>query len=368
MDRTIGCELFFDGDVMRRSVRVIVEDGRIVALEDTTRSPDHHLVAPGLVDVQMNGLDDVDVGAADSVDLARLDGLLLAEGTTDWLGTIVTAPLERMSRTVAVLDRTFRDGAATGMIGVHLEGPFLGRAPGAHRVADIVPPDAGWIASLPSCVRLVTLAPEQNGAVAAVELLVRAGIAVSLGHSRPDRSQYEAAVTAGASMVTHLFNGMSGVHHRDGGLALWALLDARITTGLIGDGVHVAPDAVRLAFAVDEGRRVCLVSDSVAHRSAGASARGVALVDGAPRLPDGTIAGSATPLSACVRRTVRDAGVDLTAALRAATAVPARLLGRHDLGSVRPGAVARLTLWDEDLRVVETVRGLQSARARLPHP
>ncbi len=367
MDRTFGCGLFFDGEILHRDVRVVVEDGSVAALEPLSGLADVHLVAPGLVDVQMNGFDDVDVAAAAPGDLARLDEHLLAEGTTDWLGTIVTAPLDRMARVIGGLHAALDDGAAPGMVGVHLEGPFLGRAPGAHRIADIVPADATWIAALPSSVRLVTLAPEQTGAKAAVEHLVGAGVVVSLGHSRPGRTQYETAVAAGATMVTHLFNGMSGVHHRDGGLALWALVDPRVTVGLIGDGVHVAPEAVRLAFSVDAGRRVCLVSDSVAHRSVGAAARGVSLVDGAPRLPDGTLAGSASPLSACVRRTVRDAGVDLGAALRAATTVPARLLGRHDLGVVRRGGTARLTVWDEDLRVVETVRGLQSARARLPH-
>ncbi len=366
MDRTLRCGLFFDGEVLRRGATIRLENGRVAAVEDLVGEPDHHLVAPGLVDVQMNGFDDVDVATASPGDLARLDDMLLELGTTDWLGTIVTAPLGRMTRIVHGLDLAIRNATAPGMIGVHLEGPFLGRAPGAHRIRDIVAADADWLGSLPATVRLVTLAPEQTGAISAIEQLRSAGVVTSLGHSRPDRGRYEAAVGAGATMVTHLFNGMSGVHHRDGGLALWALTDPRVTLGLIADGVHVSSDAVRLAFAVDGGRRVCLVSDSVAHRSTGAVSRGVGLVDGAPRLPDGTIAGSAAPLSMCVRHAVLGASVDLAVALRSATSVPARVLGRPDLGSVRPGDPVRLSVWDKDLRVVETVRGLQSARAHRP--
>ncbi|MEN9793447.1 MAG: hypothetical protein RL330_1525 [Actinomycetota bacterium] len=367
MDRTLRCRLLFDGVTMRHNVAVRVVGGTVASVEELHGEAELALVAPGLVDLQMNGFDDVDVAVAAPDDLARLDEHLLGAGTTHWLGTIVTAPLDRLTRVIAGLDEACRDGAAPGMVGIHIEGPFLGRAPGAHRVRDIVPADADWLAALPPSVRLVTLAPEQNGAIAAVEQLRSAGVVASLGHSRPDRDEYSAAVEAGASMVTHLFNGMSGVHHREGGLALWALTDPRVIAGLIADGVHVAPDAVRLAFLVDGGRRICLVSDSVAHRSDGALARGVTVEDGAPRLPDGTIAGSVTPLSSCVRRAVRDAGVELTSALRSATSVPAGLLGRPDLGSVRVGEVAHLGIWDDDLRVVETVRGLQSARARLPH-
>ena len=152
-------------------------------------------------------------------------------------------------------------------------------------------------------------------------------------------------------MVTHLFNGMSGVHHRDDGLALAALLDDRVTVGVIGDLVHVSTAATRLAFRAKRGRGVVLVSDTVAWNSEWASARGVSVVDGAPRLADGTLAGSCTELAECVRR-VHDAGVDLPTVLRAATLAPAETIGAAFAGRVREGESCDILAFDTDLRLV----------------
>jgi len=190
----------------------------------------------------------------------------------------------------------------------------------------------------------MTLAAENPGAGEAVsELMKKPGMRVSIGHSRPTRAEFEAALTRGASSVTHLFNGMSGLGHRDPGLAAWALLDERVWCGLIADGAHVAPEMLDLAFRV-AGDRITLVSDSVAWRN---SNLGSTFVDGVPRLPDGTLAGSAITLGRSIDVCV-DAGVPWFDALRAASSNVADFLGLDDRGHLAQGRRADIVAFAED--------------------
>lgn len=362
MSISYTAEKFFDGEDLHHSTRITIDDGIVTSIEPFSGTPEFPLLSPGFIDVQMNGFRAVDVSLASHQDFARLDRELLACGTTSWLATIVTAPLDRLSRSLQQLDGYVSE-KSTGCLGVHIEGPFLGNAPGAHNPAWIIPFDSEWLATLPSTVRLMTVAPEQSNAVSFISQLSSAGIVVSLGHTRASFAEFDNAVGAGASMATHLFNGMSGVHHRDDGVALFALNDSRVIAGLIADLSHVSPQAVRLAFAAKGPSGICLVSDSVAWESEWAQRRGVQLRDGAPRLADGTLAGSSTPLAQCVQRVVQECGVPLVDALTAATATPARLLGYPQLGRVVIGQRADLVLFDEQLSVVEAHRGLVSIRA-----
>ena len=350
----LTAETFFDGHLLHGPSRIEHdESGTVVSITAHHGTTDHRLICPGFVDLQMNGWDDVDVAGADATDLARLDSLLWNEGTAHWLGTIVTAPLAAMS---SAIDRLADARPTTpGMLGVHTEGPFLGGRPGAHDTRHIVGADPEYIASLSDAVRLVTLAAENDGAVAAIRALVARGCLVAIGHSSPTQDQWDRAVRAGASMVTHLFNGMSGIHHRDGGLALWALVDERITCGLIADGHHVRDEIVRLAFSAAPGR-IVLVSDSVAWRSAWAVSRGLAIDTGVAMLPDGILAGSSTSLRGCVKRAVQHAGVPLADALRAATSAPAELIGATGAGSIRIGARADMIALDHRFEVAERYR------------
>lgn len=353
---------FFDGVSLRHNVRVQTENGIVVGIEDLVGIPSHYLVAPGFIDVQMNGFASVDVASASVEEFRNLDEELLRKGTTSWLATIVTAPLERMSMSLRLIEQSM-NATSTGCLGAHVEGPFLGGAPGAHNPAWIIPFDSAWSETLPSIVRMMTMAPEQSGVISeAIPALRERGITVSLGHTRASHQEFTAAVEAGARMVTHLFNGMSGVHHRDGGIALSALVEHRVVVGLIADLCHVAPDAVNLAFKSKGPSGVCLVSDSVAWESEWAQRRGVQIRDGAPRLQDGTLAGSCTPLAECVRNAVVLCGVPLVDALSAATRTPADLLGFPQKGRIVVGQQADLVVLDEELSVVEARRGLVSIR------
>lgn len=338
---------------------VEVEGDRITAVRSGGRAPPAVTVVPGFVDLQVNGMDDLDVSVADGTDWERLDQLTAATGVTAWLPTLVSRPLDRYA---APLERIAAAGRRAGprpvVLGAHLEGPFLGDRPGAHPPELLVDPDPGWIDALPDVVRLVTLSPERAGALAAVETLVRRGVVVSLGHSGAELTLARAAVDAGATMVTHLFNAMGPLHHRAPGIAGAALADDRVTAGLVADLVHVHPALVTTAFRTKGPEHLALVTDAVAWRSGRAADRDVRLRDGAPRLADGTIAGSALTMDQAVRNVVDRAGVSVAAAVRAASTTPADVLGDPTRGRVAVGARADLVvLDDDDLTVRRTLVG-----------
>lgn len=330
------------------------------AIEDIRTPGDFYLISPGFVDVQMNGYESWDVSVCDTDDLIALDERLAQLGTTNWLGTIVTAPLQQLSSSLQSLHDSWISHRINGFAGVHVEGPFLGKAPGAHNPKWIVPVDNAWLQQLPESVRLVTLAAEQEHAPEAIRVLNDKNICVSLGHSQPTYDQFNAGLLAGARMVTHLFNGMSGVHHREDGLALMALTSDAVVAGLIADMVHCSPAAVALAFRAKPDGSIVLVSDSIAWQSEWATARHVHVENGAPRLPNGTLAGSSSTLAQCIANTVRTAGVPLQSALRAATSAPASVVGLSDAGHITVGKSADVVALDASLSVVKTWRRLPS--------
>lgn len=332
--------------------RVHVSGGVITELEPVDAVATDRILSPGFVDLQVNGIDDVDVASADDADWDRLDALLLAQGVTTWCPTLVTMPLARYERPLARIAAAMARPAAVRptIAGVHLEGPFLGGAAGAHPVDQIIDIDLEWLAALPSHVRMMTVGAEQSVAPEAIAALVARGCLVSVGHTRADEAQFDAAVTAGARLTTHLFNGMSGVHHREPGVAVFALTNPSVCASLIADGIHVHPRVLRLAFQSLGPDRAVLVTDSVAWRSGRVGEIGMALRDGAPRLPDGTLAGSAVTMDAAIRVCVA-AGVPLEHALRAASTNPAALLGDDDRGAIAVGRRADLVALSPDLQL-----------------
>lgn len=336
-------------------VRVVVDGARLVAVRRRRRvrgAATERLLSPGFVDLQVNGIDDVDVATASGDDWNLLDAHLVAQGVTSWCPTLVSSPLTAypasLERIAAAARRAPRAGRPN-ILGAHLEGPFLGAAPGAHRREHLVPIDLTWLQSLGDGIALVTLGAEQSDAAAAAAALRRSGIAVAIGHSAATAEQFSSVVAAGAGLVTHLFNGMTGLHHRSPGVAAFALTCRDVAASLVADGVHVHPLMLRLAFDL-LGARAVLVTDAVAWRAGTAR---LAIVDGAPRLPDGTIAGSILTADRAVRTCV-DAGIPLAAALHAATAAPARVLGRGDIGVLVAGARADLVALDANHLVTET--------------
>ena len=217
----------------------------------------------------------------------------------------------------------------------------------------IVPIDLDWLAALPEHVAVVTLAPEQPDAVAAIALLRARQVLVSIGHTTADDAAVQAALSAGAGLATHLFNGMTGLHHRDPGVAASVLAHPTVAASLIADAVHVHPRMLLLAARLLGPDRMVLVTDAVAWQRGSVGPVQLELRDGAARLSDGTLAGSAVPMDASIRVCV-EAGIALDHALRAASTVPARLLGRTDRGAIQPGCRADLVALTPDLHVEQT--------------
>jgi N-acetylglucosamine-6-phosphate deacetylase len=335
---------------------VAVEGGRVVAIEPTTEPVPNRTIAPGFVDLQVNGIGAIDVAGATGTDWDELDRALLAQGVTTWCPTLVTAPLDAYAaRLTSIGDAAQRpDAVRPAIAGAHLEGPFLGGAPGAHPRDLIRAPDLDWLRALPPIVKVVTLAPEVPGAVAAVESLVARGVLVSLGHSSATYEEARAAADAGARLVTHCFNGMGPLHHREPGLVGAALTDERLAASVIADLVHVHPAAVNLAFRAKGSGRIILVTDSVAWERGTVGEVRMSFDGIAPRLADGTLAGSALTMDRAVRNAVQECGVSLLDAVRAATSTPARLLGLDDRGEVLPGRRADLVALTPDLTVETT--------------
>ena len=309
------------------------------------------LLAPGYVDLQCNGALGIDVTRAPDR-LWELAAALPRWGVTAWLPTVVTAPVGAVDAALAALAGGPPDGwRGATPLGLHLEGPFLAPAKrGAHPEPLLRPPSldaiAGW--SREAGVTLVTLAPELPGADAVLRTLVDRGVVVSLGHSAATAAEATAGVDAGARWVTHLFNAMAPMHHREPGLAGVALADRRLHVGLIPDGVHVHPSVVALAQRA-LGPRLTLVTDAV-------GALGMPRTSSEPgvRLADGTLAGSDLAMDQGVRNLVAFSGCAPAEAVHAASTAPAAVLGDATRGALHPGARADLVVLTPDLHVVST--------------
>lgn len=322
------------------------------------------IAAPGFVDLQCNGALGIDL-AREPERLWELAAGLPRWGVTAWLPTIVTSPPKILARAQAALAEGPPAGWSGALpLGLHLEGPFLAPAArGAHDPRLLRSPSVDAITrwSLNDGVRLVTVAPELNGALAVIETLVGRGVVASLGHSMATAAEASAGVSAGATWVTHIFNAMAPLHHRSPGLAGVALTDDRLHVGLIADGVHVDPAVVTLAQRA-LGERLTLVTDAVGALAVPAGqptlgGLGVTVDGDAVRLADGTLAGSVLSMDRAVRNLIGFTGCAPEAALRAASTAPAVVLGDATRGSLAVGSRADVVLLSETLEVVCTIVG-----------
>jgi N-acetylglucosamine-6-phosphate deacetylase len=339
---------------------VTVAGGRIVAT-GTGTAPDgavdlgDALLCPGFVDLQVNGTGAVDFASAPVERIVAAVDALVTGGTTALLPTICSAPLDTYDVMLERLDRV-RAARPEVVVGVHLEGPFLGDAPGAHPPAVLRSAELAFLRhvhdTFGDLVRIVTLAPEADPGLAATRLLTEQGVVVALGHSTVDFAGAVLAADAGARMVTHLFNGMGPLHHRRPGLPGAGLGEPRLVPSIIADFVHVHP--VLVAVALQVRADAVLVTDSVATEPSAGNAEAVVERDGAAYLADGTLAGSTMTMDTALRNVV-SIGVAMPRAVRHATANPARILGASDRGRIAPGARADLVALDPTTLAVRSV-------------
>jgi N-acetylglucosamine-6-phosphate deacetylase len=345
-----------------------------VDLEGEIGGADLPIVAPGLVDLHVHGF-----GGFDPLeDLGAMVKALARAGTTAFQPTLFPADPEVLGRQADELwSRAAKLGASAGarVVGVHLEGPFVNReAAGALPVDALAAPSRAALAQIlgPSTgsgrgIRTMTLAPELAGASELIAELVRARVRVSLGHSRASAAQARAAARAGASGATHLFNAMAPLHHREAGLAGFALTDAALYAEIIGDLVHVGPEALELALRARGVSGLCLVSDALPGAGTGCDVfhwRGREHVarDGAayyaPTNADDApkLAGSASSQLEMVRKLSSRGVIGLAEALAMASTTPARALGlERELGELRVGLAADfIVLRGRELELAET--------------
>ena len=337
---------------------VAVDDGRVTAvgLDGVGRG----IAAPGFVDLQVNGFAGVDFLGADAEGFTAAGEALLETGVTAYLPTLITSEeLDLVTALEAVPDGL----PGPRILGVHLEGPFLSPARlGTHRGSGRRDPDPGLLERLLAAgpVRLMTLAPELPGALELIDLLHERGVVVSLGHTDATAVEAHAAFERGVRAVTHVFNAMRPLAHRDPGVVGAALARPDVVVQAIVDGVHLDPDIVRLLWRAAAGR-LSLVTDAIAGAGLGDGTYAlgeieIVVADDVVRSEDGMLAGSALTMVEAVRNLVA-LDVPLEGALEAAAAVPARVLGAPGLGRLVPGGAADIVVLDDALEVARTLVG-----------
>lgn len=345
---------------------VRVETDRIVETgEGSPPSPaDRHLtgtLVPGFVDTHCHGGGGASFTVGSAEEAQRVAAAHLRYGTTSLVASLVTDAVDELERHVRVLGELVTDG---DLAGIHLEGPWLSRDfCGAHEPSLLRPPSSGDVDRLLAAggdsLRMVTIAPELDGAIDAVRRISGAGIVVGVGHTDATWEQAREAIDAGATVATHLFNQIRGLHHRRPGPMAALLEDERVWIELISDGVHVHPAMLRLAHTSAPDRTV-LVTDAM---GAAAAEEGdyhlgpihVQVRDGIARTPTGAIAGSTLTMAGAVRHSVAS-GFTLEEAVDAATRAPAAALGLTDVGRLEPDTRADLVVLDDRLAVTSVMR------------
>lgn len=362
---------------------LFVEDGMIVELASLeTRQPpsgsrlldlENACLVPGFIDIHVHGGGGHDVMEADPDALASVEQLLYRHGVTSFLPTTMTAPLdqtlcalERLANAIESAGRESTRGVSRARpLGIHLEGPFISHLRrGVHPPASILPPtletfEKLWEASR-GCVKMMTIAPELEGARVVIAAAAARGVCVSIGHSDADLKAAQNGVAAGARHATHTFNAMRPLDHRDPGILGAALMDERISAEIIADGIHVDPLVVQLFLRAKGAEGAVLVTD-------GTSATG--MPNGRYRLgsvdvevkdgrctADGKLAGSVLTMDKAIRNIMKFANWDLQHAVRLATLNPARTTGLlPKAGTLAVGAVADLVALGPDGEVRKTI-------------
>lgn len=324
---------------------ILVEGDRIASIGLPSTGDGY--VLPGLIDLQVNGYGGVDFNAATAEQFHKALVALRRDGTFMVQPTIITDDADNVVRQIALLGELQRSpGRGATIIGVHAEGPFLSpNHRGVHRPVYLRDPDHAIIRRFLDAgpLRTITVAPELPNAIPVIRWAAQHGIIVQVGHTGASAELTRAAFDAGASAVTHLFNGMAQLKHRDPGVIGATLARDDVAIQMIADEVHVAREALTIALKAAE-HRISLVTDAASAAGAGDGVFTVGgftinVVDGVPRLPDGTLAGSTVTLLQQVRKLVEN-GMSIASAVNLASRAPARFYGLPARGELSVGGPA----------------------------
>ncbi|CAB3403414.1 unnamed protein product [Caenorhabditis bovis] len=364
-----------------------IRDGKILSEEDIFFGEKKHadvqidccglILSPGFIDVQLNGGFGVDFSTYNSNDveysqnLAHVAKNLLAHGVTSFAPTVITSAPSIYHKILPLLKPTNASDVGAGILGAHLEGPFISKEKRGCHPPHLVVSSFGSqpvkvIQETYGCtknVAIVTLAPELEGAREAIKTLAERGVVVSVGHSSSNLEHGETAVNNGARMITHLFNAMQSYHHRNPGLIgllTSEKIESKIHYGIISDGIHTHDSALRIAYRTNpEG--MILVTDAIAalgmHDGVHRLGEQTIIVNGLHAILDGTntTAGSVASMPYCIRHLIKATGCSIKDALICATEKPARLLGiDNEKGVLGVGRLADFVLIDDDINVKST--------------
>jgi N-acetylglucosamine-6-phosphate deacetylase len=367
----ISADRIFDGYRWHDDSVILIDDGVVQGIAPRDQSaadwptevmPAGTLLAPGFIDLQVNGGGGILLNDTPTPDAMRAIALAHRRyGTTSCLPTLITDAREKAVAAIAAAKSL---AGSDGILGLHLEGPFISRArPGIHRpdcILTAATDDLDWLGELSAVgSSMVTLAPECVPA-GFVKSLAAGGIRVSVGHSEADAETLLGAIDDGLSGVTHLFNAMPALSARQPGIVGVALADQRLTAGIIVDGIHVDPLVVWAAFSAKDRSNVALVSDAMPTVGTGQDhfelmGRRIELRNGRLVSEDGTLAGAHLELASAVRNAVTLVGISLDDALRAASLVPARFLGIENArGTLSAGTRADIVALTANLDVLTT--------------
>jgi N-acetylglucosamine-6-phosphate deacetylase len=360
--------ILIDG-ALRDGMAVAVRDGMIEWVGPASAQPDGEtidlagdILAPGFIDTQVNGGGGVLFNDAPTVEaIAAIGAAHRRFGTTGFLPTLISDELPVIARAIEAVDEAIVEGVP-GVLGIHIEGPFLNvERRGIHRADKIRPlgPDEIALLTRLKCGRtLVTLAPDMTSPEL-IRALVAGGAIVSAGHTNASYAQMSAAIEAGVSGATHLFNAMTQLGSREPG-TVGAILDSdKVTAGIIVDGRHVSPASLRIAIRARGAQAFMLVTDAMptvgGPKEFVLQGQPIRVVDGVCVDANGTLAGSDLDMARAVSNTVSMLGQPLATALEMGSAVPAAFLGLdRRYGHIRAGAAASLVRLRPDLSVAST--------------
>jgi N-acetylglucosamine-6-phosphate deacetylase len=351
---------------------IYIKDGKVAQTGLASSLPQHQAqvielpvdstVVPGFIDVHIHG-----AGGADTMDgttdaLTTMASILPEEGTTSFLATTITQEQKVIMRALenAADYISYHNGPGKAeVLGLHLEGPFINESrKGAQPAEHIITPDIELFARMQKVsgnnIRLVTLAPEKENGYELIGYLAENGVIASVGHSDATYGQMAQAVKAGATHVTHLFNGMRGMHHRDPGVAGAALLFEQLKIEMIADGIHVVPEMLDLSIRAKGSDGIILITDSMRAKclkngSYDLGGQEVQVADGKALLADGTLAGSILKMKDSLKNMMQFTGISLEEAVKLASENPARQLKVFDRkGSIAYGKDADLVVLDHN--------------------
>jgi len=370
-----GPQIYTENGVIKNA-DVIIRDNKIHAIDtekkfssdDQLIFPEHYHLVPGFIDVHIHGANGCDVMDGTETALEKISQALAAEGTTSFLATTMTASTDQIAHAIKNAGNYIQQQKINGarLLGIHLEGPFLSpEKVGAQNAKHLLTPQINsirdWQKQSGNAIKLVTLAPELPNSLEFIRFLQTEKIIASIGHTNATYQETIAAMDAGCSHVTHLFNAMRGIHQREPGVAIAALLSERVSTELIVDDVHLHPAIVDLVFKIKNKEKIILVTDAMRAKCLpdglyDLGGQSVSVKQDKACLSDGTLAGSVLKMSTAIQNMMRFTHCTLSDAVRFASANPAKLLGLFDTkGSIALQKDADLVVLDQAFNVVLTM-------------